>query len=388
MSATVPPSTAGWTLANIISKVRSVTGTPSADQLTDAQITAYCNNYYVYAMPLELKEQIENQFLTFKTTPGVDVYAFTSCYFTDSPGAYADGFPLVFYQDPDIFFQDWPQQYAVDNIAPGDGSTTTFTGGLQNPPVIVGSLFIASDDQTGFQQIVSDQGTTVTEEIATGNGGTAYSGTLTAFPISQGSLSITDSVETFSDNGAGLLTGSAGGTGTIVYTTGVWSVTFNAAVATGVAIEATYTTNLQTGTLSGNGVGTINYLTGADSVTFDSAPASSAVIYAKYQGYTGNRPQGVLFFDNQFTMRPVPDQAYQILMQGYVIPSFLVNYTDTPLQVEWGALIAYGASLDIFGDRGDLDNYDRYFSVFKRYENIALGRTIQQYTAEQSVPRF
>lgn len=291
----------GWTLLDIRNKVRSVTGRPSTDQITDAQLNTYINNYYVFTMPFELKEQITNQFLEFKTTPGVDIYSFPGGYFTDQPGAYADGFPMVFYQDPDIFFQDWPQQYAVDNIATGDGVTTVFTGGLQNPPIIIGSLFITADDPTGFQQVLQDQGD---------------------------------------------------------------------------------------GTLSGDGTGTINYLTGAYSATFNVAPAATAVIYAKYQGYASNRPQGVLFFNNEFTLRPVPDQAYQILMQGYIKPINLTLDTDTPLQEEWGALIAYGASLEVFNDTGDNDNYDAYFPIFKRFENVALGRTIQQYTAEQSVPRF
>ena len=190
-------------------------------------------------MPFELKEQIQNKFLTFNTTPGIDVYSFPSGYFTDSPGAYADGFPLVFYQDPDIFFQDWPQQYAVDNIATGDGITNNFSGGLQSPPLIIGTLFITSDDTTGLQYQLTDDG--------------------------------------------------AGG-------------------------------------LVGNGSGSINYLTGAyTNVTFTAPPASSAVIYAKYQGYSGNRPQGVLFFQNTFTMRPVPDQSYAILMQGFIQPTTLSN---------------------------------------------------------------
>lgn len=290
-----------WTLENIRNKVRQVTGRPSEDQISDTELDTYINNYYVLTMPFELKEQIENQFLTFKTTPGVDVYSFPSGYFTDSPGAYADGFPLVFYQDPDIFFQDWPQQYAVDNIATGDGVTSNFSGGLQNPPLIIGTLFITADDPTGTQQLLQDQGD---------------------------------------------------------------------------------------GTLAGDGSGTINYLTGAYTVTFTTAPASTAYIYAKYQGYQGNRPQGVLFFNNEFTFRTVPDQAYQILMQGFVIPALLTNDSDVPLQPEWGQVIAYGASLDIFADTGDNANYDQYYPIFKRYENVALGRTIQQYTAEQSVPRF
>ncbi len=290
-----------WDLTAIRSKVRNVTGSPSEEQLSTPELDNYINNYYVFTMPFELKEQITNQFLTFKTTPGVDVYSFPGGFFTEQPGYYADGFPCVGYQSPDVFFQDWPQQYAVDNIATGDGTTVTFSGGLQNPPVIIGSLFIASDDPTGFQQVVQDQGD---------------------------------------------------------------------------------------GKLTGDGTGTINYLTGAYSVTWNIAPAASAAIYAKYQGYQGNRPQGVLFFNNEFTLRPVPDQAYQMLMQGYIKPVGLTDPSDTPLQAEWGALIAYGASLEIFSDRGDEASYESYFPIFKRYENVALGRTIQELTSQQSVPRF
>lgn len=378
----------GWTLADIRTKVRNVTGSPSPDQISDEDLNTYINNYYVFTMPFELKEQITNQFLKFRTTPGEDVYAFPGGYFTDSPGAYADGFPLIFYQDPDVFFQDWPQQYAVDNIATGDGTTTTFSGGLQNPPLIIGTLFITADDPDGNQQVVADQGNEITQTIATGSGVTNYTGTLIVFPIVPGTMTVTDGVENFVDNGAGILTGNLGGSGTINYTTGVFNITFNTAVATGVSIIASYTSDSDSGVLSGDGAGTINYLTGAYSVTFDTAPASTAVIYAKYQGYSANRPQGVLFFNNQFTFRPVPDQAYQILMQGFIKPVSLTADSDTPLQEEWGALIAYGASLEIFSDRGDEESYQSYFNIFKRYENVALGRTIQQYSAEQSVPRF
>jgi hypothetical protein len=79
-------------------------------------------------------------------------------------------------------------------------------------------------------------------KIATGDGvNTNYNGTLATFPIRAGSLFITDGVETFTDNGNGTLTGSAGGTGTIVYATGVWTISFNAVVGAGIFIRASYT---------------------------------------------------------------------------------------------------------------------------------------------------
>ena len=284
-----------WQLSDIRGKVRAVTGTPSSDQLTDVQIDEYINNYYTLTMPFELKEQIENQFLDFKSVVGQDIYTFPGGYFTDQPGAYADGFPLIFYQDPDIFYQDWPIQYSTDNLGTGNGVLLNFTGGLQNPPLIMGSLFI-----TDGTQVLQDQGAYV---------------------------------------------------------------------------------------LTGDGFGTIDYVTGLYNVTFNNPPASTDTIYGKYQSYAGNRPQGILFFNNEFTLRPVPDQVYQIHLQGYVEPNALVA-GSTPLQEEWGPLIAYGAALEIFSDRGDMENYERYYQIFKRFENVALGRTIQQLSAEQSVGRF
>ena len=371
-----------WTLSDIITKVRNVTGTPSSDQLTDSQITDYVNAYYVYTMPFELKEQIQLEFLKFTTTAAQDVYSFPGIFLTDQPMAYADGFPLIFYQDPDIFYQDWPQQVAVNNLASGNGVTVTFSGGLQNPPIIIGTVTI-----TDGTQIVQDNGSsTISQTIAFGNGTIGpYTGTLGAFPILAGSMTVTNGVENFTDNGAGVLTGSAGGTGTINYTTGVFSVTFNAAVVVGVAITSTYTVNVVAGVgvLSGNGAGTINYLTGAFSVTFNSAPVNLAPVYAKYQGYQPDRPQGVLFFNNQFTFRPVPDQVYQIQMQGYINPTALTNAALGATLPEWGPLIAYGASLEIFADRGDQQKYGEYYNQLKRYENVALARTVQQFQAEQ-----
>lgn len=285
-----------WTLADIKTKVRSLTGANSTDQLSDADLSNYINNYYTLTMPFELKEQIQLEFIKFNTFAGQDVYPFPGNFLTDQPMCYADGFPLIFYQDPDVFFQDWPMQVAVDNLAGGDGITSSFAGGLQSPPIIEGSLLITD-------------GTQIVEDDSDGN-------------------------------------------------------------------------------LTGDGTGTINYITGAYVVNFTLPPSSGATIYAKYQGYDPTRPQGVLFFNNEFTFRPVPDQVYQIQMQGYINPTSLLLAGDTPMLPEWGQVIAYGAALDIFSDRGSLEQYNTYYPILKRFENVALGRTIQQFQAEQSMPRF
>lgn len=372
-----------WNLSQIITKVRALTGTPSVDQLTDAQITDYVNTYYTFTMPFELKEQINLQPLNFNTLPNIDVYSFPGAFLTDQPMAYADGFPLIFYQDRDIFFQDWPQQFASDNVATGNGGAT-YTGSTQSFPIIAGTFII-----TDGVQIVEDIGiTALSEVIATGNGvATSFAGILTTFPLIAGSVVITDTVEIFTDNGLGGLVGNLGGIGAVNYVSGAWSVSFNTAVANTQVITANYNVPIGNGSLSGDGTGTIDYVTGVFSVTFNAVVPVTRTIYDKYQAYQPARPQGVLFYNNEFTFRPIPDQVYEITLQGY-INQIQLSGGQSPLQSEWGQLIAYGASLEIFSDRGDLGNYNAYYPIMKRYENVALARFVQQLEAAQSVPRF
>lgn len=80
--------------------------------------------------------------------------------------------------------------------------------------------------------------------IALGNGGKVYSGTLSTIPIVPGSFHPSDIIESFTDNGAGVLTGSAGGSGTINYTSGAWTLTFNANVAANTNIFVNYQPNV------------------------------------------------------------------------------------------------------------------------------------------------
>jgi hypothetical protein len=286
-----------WALQNIILKVRNITGSPSTDQLLDQDIVNYINSYYAFTMPFEMKEQINQQALNFTTVANQDVYPVLAGFSTDEPMAYANGFPLVFYQDRDLFFQDWPQQYTQDQVGVGTGAQISFPGTTQ------------------------------------------------AFPIIKGTYYITDGTQILSDP-----TGS--------------------------------------GTLTGNGNGTINYVTGVFTANFTNPPAATLVVYDNYQAYQPARPQGVLFYNNQFTFRPIPDLVYQITMQGFITQVQIVNNADSALLSEWGELLAVGASLEIFLDRGDLGAYGTYYPLLKRYENVALGRFVEQLQNQQSIPRF
>ena len=75
-------------------------------------------------------------------------------------------------------------------------------------------------------------------------------------------------------------------------------------------------------------------------------------------------------------------------MQGYIQPTQLLAGSDIAIQPELGPLIAYGAALQIFEDRQDKVKQDEAYQNLKRYENVALARTVQQFQGEQSIPRF
>lgn len=87
--------------------------------------------------------------------------------------------------------------------------------------------------------------TTITNEVLGASGATTYTGTLAAISATRFvfGLNITGTtgtgVETFTDNNNGVLTGNLGGTGTINYATGAYSVTFHAVTTAG-NIEADY----------------------------------------------------------------------------------------------------------------------------------------------------
>jgi hypothetical protein len=88
-----------------------------------------------------------------------------------------------------------------------------------------------------FVHAIDDEnlGNTVNEQLT-------YSGTFVHFPLRAGDLTIStaDGGETFTDDGDGTLTGDAGGSGTINYTTGAWSITYGSNPGGGHAITADY----------------------------------------------------------------------------------------------------------------------------------------------------
>lgn len=192
--------------------------------------------------------------------------------------------------------------------------------------------------QYQYNQVQADDGDGVT---------TNFSGTLGSAPLVPGTIIFADSVESFFDNSDGTLTGSQGGAGVINYTTGVWNITFSTAPASGDAINAT------------------------------SAPI------------VNGRPRA-MYYDGAGTIQfsPIPDQSYTIEARAYIMPTALLAQTTSPLLDQWGYVIAYGASLEIFRQRGQLDQKSVYQPEYEKYLDLALSRSSQQYSQQRTGPKW
>lgn len=154
------------------------------------------------------------------------------------------------------------------------------------------------------------------------------------------------------------------------------------------------TANTATGTMNvtddGNGnligdcsAGTIDYSTGAISgLVFDQNIVSGNDIQIQYNPYQASIPLSILFFQNQFTLRPVPDRGYTIELVAYRQPSqALANtaaFQGNPELSEWWECIAVGAAKKIYEDRLDSDGVALMDKMLGERYALAETRTYGQ----------
>src|SRR5690606_31171209 len=98
--------------------------------------------------------------------------------------------------------------------------------------------------------------------------------------------------------------------------------------------------------------------------------------------YVAGRPTTILFYDEKFTVRPIPDQPYKIDMEAYIRPTELISTTQKPELQEWWQYIAYGAAKKIFEDRSDMDSVQVILPEFQRQEDMINRKSIVQMSNE------
>lgn len=302
------------TLQDIITKVRRLTGSGNDFQLTDAMIIDYINSYYLYDFPAQYRSLKLKDKLTFNTIRGIDTYAFDKeHYSTVQAPCYCAKRDIALFNDQWSFFTAWFNWQNQENFAEGNSTTGPYSGTAQATPII---------------RSVANNPMATTQQPPTA-----------AFPANQPS---------FPDANFGR----------------IQNILITANVGLGQTVNVTDNGN---GSLIGDcdPGGTINYDTGAISnLNFTSAIPTGAEIQIQYNQAVLSQPLAILFSQNQFTVRPVPDQGYTVELTAYRLPSQallgsddpdIINYAGVPEQLEWWETLAFGAAKKIYQDRLDPD---------------------------------
>jgi len=125
--------------------------------------------------------------------------------------------------------------------------------------------------------------------------------------------------------------------------------------------------------------GAIDYDTGAiTALNFTAAIPATETITVQSVPYVSNRPSTILFFNNIFTMRPIPDKTYRVDINAYVYPTVLLLTGDSPeMQFLW-QLLAIGAARKVFEDRGDTEGAQGVMGIYSEQLLLCQRKTIEQ----------
>ncbi len=106
------------------------------------------------------------------------------------------------------------------------------------------------------------------------------------------------------------------------------------------------------------------------------------------QTFVTQRPVDVLYWNNELIFRGPPNETIAIKITAYKVEAILAGNGDAIKNAYFWRYVAYGGSLDLFSDFGEMDNYNKYYPVFRRYRSLVYARTNQQLMSERAFPAF
>lgn len=131
--------------------------------------------------------------------------------------------------------------------------------------------------------------------------------------------------------------------------------------------------------------GEIDYVTGAVSVTWGNTVAATETIKYRYVSRQVSRPTSMLFYNNYFILRPVPDAVYKVNIEAYSRPTQrLAADDDTPDVNQWWQYVAFGAAIKVLQDRQDVESIQNIMPFFKEQENLVIYRTALDQAPERT----
>jgi hypothetical protein len=332
MSA-VQPGTS--TVAYIRKKVRRLTASSSESALTTADIDEAINNFYLNDFAYGIKIDQMRSVYTFYTRPNIDRYPLDVNYNQGVRApVYVDGIQGTFYKDRVQFFNLYPKFPTRFQPASGDGLTQLFNFTIPGP-FLSNTVTLGTVATTGAAISISDDGA-----------GSLY------YRLPNPVVSVP--AENTNPGTPGMANKNTGNPGLI-----------NSIL-----------------------IGTVDYVTGVFAINLALAsvtPAAGSQFTLWVSQYQPGKPYCLLFWNNEFTIRPVPKLVHKIEVETYLTPVQFLLSTDLPILNQWAKYLAYGAAIDILFDRQDLEGVANLTPMFDRQEGLVLER---QGVEELFVPTY
>lgn len=309
------------TYAQIELLVRRLTASSSESYLPSTQIQQQVNTFYSSDLPYSIKLDQMRSVYTFFTRPNIDRYPLDVNYNQGvRDPVYVDGIQGYFCKDRAQFYNTWPRWPTQFQPAGGDGVTSTFTFTIPGP-------FLSNSVQVGGVAVAGNA-------ISVGDDGNGNLQLQVPNPVI--------SVPAQTSSAPGMKNLNTSNPGQDIVTT----------------------------------IGTVNYVTGQFSIVFPSGyiPASGTLLTVRVSQYTTGRPYSILFWNNEFTIRPVPKFIHKVEVETYLTPVQFMLTTDSPILNQWVQYIAYGVAMEILRQRQDMDGVSNLMEGFKRQEAMVLER--------------
>lgn len=355
MNTFVPTFPLFPTLADAIAKTRALTGSNNSFQLTDAQIVQQMHSFYAYDLPAKFRSLKLKDIYTFTTNVGQDVYPFNSeLYITVDQPCYCNKRELKLFNDPWNFYGvNYNWQQVDNNFAVGNGTAGPYNGFTNSRPMIASvnnDPGILGDRNLYFPQ------SRVQNILISANA--AYRDTQNVTDDGNGKL-----IQIFETNSTQQQE---------------YGFTYYRQYASVDPTIATATINYQTGQIS--------------NLYFNEVIPQGTPISIAYNPKKLQIPLSIMFFQNQFTLCPVPNAGYTIELTCYRQPIQALLAADksgNPELSEWWEILSVGAAKKIFENRLDSDGvifidkmlHERYDIIETRtYAQIGQQRIKTLYT--------
>lgn len=340
-------------LANAVTKTRKLTGSSNAFQVTDSYIVQQMHSFYAYDLPAKFRSLKLKDIYTFTTNVGQDVYPFNSeLYITVNQPCYCAKREIRLFNNPWEFYAinyNW-QQFTI--FSTGDGTTGPFSGFTTAAPLIAS---VNNDPGTQTQPNLFFPQSRVQNVLITAN------------IIGANGVGQTQNV---TDDGQGNLI-----------------QIFQTSNSTNQEYGWTYYRQYASSTPTMPGNATINYQTGEiTGLVFAEAISEGTQIQIQYNPKQFSIPLAILFYQNQFTLSPVPDQGYTVELTCYRQPIqalIAADMSGNPELSEWWEILSVGASKKIFEERLDSDGVMFIDKMLKERYDVIETRTYAQIGQER-----